>query len=115
MLLFEGSFGRMLHTGDFRWEAEYLADMLRHPALTSAAIDALFLDNTYAHPRYRVGASLSVCVAHPAFLIACKQCSSGCHVALFCHLQCQPLPNASALPMACSQWLSRAQHAFMWQ
>ncbi len=52
MFLFEGPFGRVLHTGDFRWEAGYLADMLRHPALSSAAIDALFLDNTYANPRH---------------------------------------------------------------
>ena len=52
MFLFEGPFGRILHTGDFRWEADFLADMLQHPALTCAAIDTLFLDNTYAHPRH---------------------------------------------------------------
>ena len=58
MFLFEGPSGRMLHTGDFRWEAEHLADMLHHPALTSAAIDTLFLDNTYAHPRHCAFSSL---------------------------------------------------------
>ena len=52
MFLFEGPFGRILHTGDFRWEADFLAEMLRHPVLTCAAIDTLFLDNTYAHPRH---------------------------------------------------------------
>lgn len=51
MFLFEGSFGRILHTGDFRWELEYQRHWLQHPLLTSASIDVLYLDNTYAHPR----------------------------------------------------------------
>ena len=50
MLLFEGPFGRILHTGDFRWEADYAAVMLRDEALTWAPLDKLYIDNTYAHP-----------------------------------------------------------------
>ena len=51
MFLFEGPFGRVLHTGDFRWEACYRDDALRHPLLACAPLDALHLDNTYANPR----------------------------------------------------------------
>jgi Cft2 family RNA processing exonuclease len=51
MYLFEGTFGRILHTGDFRWELEHQKHHLLHPLLTSAAIDVLYLDNTYANPR----------------------------------------------------------------
>jgi hypothetical protein len=48
MLLFEGSFGTVLHTGDFRYHSE----MLKHPALTSLTalkkkIDRIYLDNTF--------------------------------------------------------------------
>ncbi len=50
MFLFDGSFGRVLHCGDFRWETDYQEQCL-HPVLTSAAIDTIYLDNTYAHPR----------------------------------------------------------------
>lgn len=52
MLLFEGPFGRILHTGDFRWEADYAAVMLRDEGLTWAPLDKLYIDNTYAHPRH---------------------------------------------------------------
>ena len=52
MLLFEGPFGRILHTGDFRWEADYGAVMLRDEVLTWAPLDKLYIDNTYAHPRH---------------------------------------------------------------
>ena len=52
MLLFEGPFGRILHTGDFRWEAEFAESMLSDEMLTWAPIDQLYIDNTYAHPRY---------------------------------------------------------------
>ena len=55
MLLFEGPFGRILHTGDFRWEADYAAVMLRDEALTWAPLDKLYIDNTYAHPRQGIG------------------------------------------------------------
>lgn len=51
MFLFEGPFGRVLHTGDFRWEACYQEELMRHPLFTCAAIDTLHLDNTYANPR----------------------------------------------------------------
>lgn len=51
MLLLEGPFGRILHTGDFRWEADYAASMLTDEVLTWAPIDRLYIDNTYAHPR----------------------------------------------------------------
>ncbi|CAL8471325.1 g10867 [Coccomyxa elongata] len=51
MFLFDGPFGRVLHCGDFRWERDYQEQCL-HPVLISAAIDTIYLDNTYAHPRY---------------------------------------------------------------
>ena len=51
MLLLEGPFGRILHTGDFRWEADYASSMLTDEVLTWAPIDRLYIDNTYAHPR----------------------------------------------------------------
>ena len=54
MLLFEGPFGRILHTGDFRWEADYAAVMLRDRVLTWAPLDKLYIDNTYAHPRHGI-------------------------------------------------------------
>lgn len=52
MLLFEGSFGRILHCGDFRWESDYQLQYLQHPVLSIAAVDIVYLDNTYAHPRF---------------------------------------------------------------
>ena len=51
MFLLEGPFGRILHTGDFRWEADFAAGMLRDEVLTWAPLDQLYIDNTYAHPR----------------------------------------------------------------
>ena len=57
MLLFEGPFGRILHTGDFRWEVDYAAVMLRDKALTWTPLDKLYIDNTYAHPRQGTGHS----------------------------------------------------------
>ena len=50
MYLFEGDFGRVLHTGDFRWELASQADLLAHPALAGPPIDRLYLDNTYCAP-----------------------------------------------------------------
>lgn len=47
MFLFEGYFGRILHTGDFRCHAAHLA----HAALREP-VDALFLDNTFADPKF---------------------------------------------------------------
>ena len=50
MVLIEGECGRVLHTGDFRREDVQTRDAL--PAcVTRAPIDALLLDNTYAHPK----------------------------------------------------------------
>lgn len=47
MFLFEGYFGSILYTGDFRLSPS----MLTHPLLNgSRAIDVLYLDNTYCHP-----------------------------------------------------------------
>uniref|UniRef100_A0A3Q2SUZ2 5' exonuclease Apollo n=1 Tax=Fundulus heteroclitus TaxID=8078 RepID=A0A3Q2SUZ2_FUNHE len=47
MFLFEGYFGTILYTGDFR----YTPSMLREPCLrTSTAIDILYLDNTNCDP-----------------------------------------------------------------
>ncbi|KAK5863483.1 hypothetical protein PBY51_000511 [Eleginops maclovinus] len=47
MFLFEGYFGSILYTGDFR----YTPSMLREPCLrTSTTIDVLYLDNTNCDP-----------------------------------------------------------------
>ncbi|XP_041860931.1 5' exonuclease Apollo [Melanotaenia boesemani] len=47
MFLFEGYFGSIMYTGDFR----YTPSMLREPCLrTNTTIDVLYLDNTYCDP-----------------------------------------------------------------
>nr|XP_033773790.1 5' exonuclease Apollo isoform X2 [Geotrypetes seraphini] len=47
MFLFEGYFGTILYTGDFR----YTPEMLKHPSLNNTkTIDVLYLDNTNCHP-----------------------------------------------------------------
>lgn len=57
MVLLEGYFGTVLHTGDFRFHPR----MLDEPALNGKFVDHLVLDNTYASPgvvfpsRARVG------------------------------------------------------------
>ncbi|XP_064029651.1 5' exonuclease Apollo [Pogoniulus pusillus] len=48
MFLFEGTFGTILHTGDFR----YSRAMRDEPVLRGRHIDRLYLDNTYCHPRW---------------------------------------------------------------
>lgn len=48
MLLFESTVGTILHTGDFRFDP----CMLDHPALKGKTVDQLYLDNTFAHPRF---------------------------------------------------------------
>ncbi|GMH41261.1 hypothetical protein BSKO_09171 [Bryopsis sp. KO-2023] len=52
MFLFEGSFGRILHTGDFRWELED-GCMEVPDVLLTGPIDRLYLDNTYCNPEYK--------------------------------------------------------------
>ncbi|XP_021232655.1 5' exonuclease Apollo [Numida meleagris] len=47
MFLFEGSFGTILYTGDFR----YSRAMQREPALSGRRIDRLYLDNTNCRPQ----------------------------------------------------------------
>ncbi|NXO74623.1 DCR1B exonuclease, partial [Phainopepla nitens] len=47
MFLFEGTFGTILYTGDFR----YTSAMQCEPALRGRHIDRLYLDNTHCHPR----------------------------------------------------------------
>ncbi|DBA89480.1 TPA: 5' exonuclease Apollo [Trebouxia sp. C0004] len=61
MLLFEGVCGRVLHTGDFRWEHGIQAELLQHPALTAGALSLVVLDNTYCHPRYSFPCRLEAC------------------------------------------------------
>ncbi|XP_074420139.1 5' exonuclease Apollo [Larus michahellis] len=46
MFLFEGAFGTILYTGDFR----YASAMQGEPALRGRHIDRLYLDNTHCHP-----------------------------------------------------------------
>ncbi|XP_075631704.1 5' exonuclease Apollo [Balearica regulorum gibbericeps] len=46
MFLFEGAFGTILYTGDFR----YTSSMQGEPALRGRHIDRLYLDNTHCHP-----------------------------------------------------------------
>ncbi|NXD77741.1 DCR1B exonuclease, partial [Halcyon senegalensis] len=46
MFLFEGAFGTILYTGDFR----YSSSMQGEPALRGRHIDRLYLDNTHCHP-----------------------------------------------------------------
>jgi len=43
MFLFQGFFGCILYTGDFR----YCKEITDHPILKSVAVDVLYLDNTY--------------------------------------------------------------------
>ncbi|KAL0044725.1 hypothetical protein WJX82_006937 [Trebouxia sp. C0006] len=52
MFLFETAFQRILHTGDFRLGDQERRAMIQHPAMLSAAINLLFLDNTYCNPRF---------------------------------------------------------------
>lgn len=66
MFLVEGPHGRVLHTGDFRWEAAAQADTDWHPALVAAPLDLLFLDNTYCHPRWPAWCNLLVHNCCPA-------------------------------------------------
>ncbi|XP_031988789.1 5' exonuclease Apollo [Corvus moneduloides] len=47
MFLFEGTFGTILYTGDFR----YTSAMQSEPALRGRHIDRLYLDNTHCHPQ----------------------------------------------------------------
>ncbi|NXH13081.1 DCR1B exonuclease, partial [Bucco capensis] len=47
MFLFEGAFGTILYTGDFR----YSSSMQSEPALRGRHIDRLYLDNTHCHPQ----------------------------------------------------------------
>jgi len=50
MYLFEGHFGRILYTGDFRYSGPMLNNMSLH-SLRSTNIDVLFLDNTFCDAR----------------------------------------------------------------
>lgn len=50
MFLFEGQFGRILYTGDFRYSGPMLND-INLDSLCSASIDVLYLDNTFCDPR----------------------------------------------------------------
>ncbi|KAF4394378.1 uncharacterized protein LOC115698822 isoform X1 [Cannabis sativa] len=56
MFLFRGDFGCLLYTGDFRWEATSdrakMGRSMLLNALNDAAVDILYLDNTYCNPSY---------------------------------------------------------------
>ena len=47
MFLFEGYFGRILYTGDFRYQNSLLTNT---SLITRPVVDRLYLDNTYCHP-----------------------------------------------------------------
>lgn len=52
MLLFEGYFGRILYTGDFRYSDMMPSDpILLNNVSKGKAIDVLYLDNTYCDPK----------------------------------------------------------------
>ncbi|NWT61238.1 DCR1B exonuclease, partial [Erythrocercus mccallii] len=60
MFLFEGTFGTILYTGDFR----YTSAMQDEPVLRGRHIDCLYLDNTYCHPqRVLPSRALATCQA----------------------------------------------------
>ncbi|XP_075054266.1 5' exonuclease Apollo-like [Mixophyes fleayi] len=50
MFLFEGYFGTVLHTGDFR----YSPCMLDNPPLRNKKVDVLYLDNTNCDPEHKI-------------------------------------------------------------
>lgn len=50
MFLFEGSFGRILYTGDFRYSGPMQNDINLH-ILCRATVDVLYIDNTFCDPR----------------------------------------------------------------
>ena len=47
MFIFEGYFGRILYTGDFR----FCDRLLKYSAIKGKHFDTLYLDNTYCHPK----------------------------------------------------------------
>ena len=48
MFLFEGYFGKILYTGDFRWSDQMEADLF---CCNLGHLDVLYLDNTYCSPK----------------------------------------------------------------
>jgi len=50
MFLFEGRFGRILYTGDFRYCGPMLNDIQLN-SLSNGSVDVLYLDNTFCHPQ----------------------------------------------------------------
>ncbi|KAJ3035273.1 hypothetical protein HK097_004248 [Rhizophlyctis rosea] len=56
MILFQGSNGTVLYTGDLRAESYFLDGLAQCPALTNGdgliSIDKMYLDTTFCHPHY---------------------------------------------------------------
>jgi DNA cross-link repair 1B protein len=79
MFLFEGYFGRILYTGDFRFNLarfyltnmslfRYTPSMLENRAIFGNQIDILYLDNTYFHPDFVFPSKVSFMV-HQSYKI----------------------------------------------
>ncbi|ESO02275.1 hypothetical protein HELRODRAFT_188648 [Helobdella robusta] len=66
MFLFEGYFGRILYTGDFRYRDEMFGACMK--SLLSTPVDVLYLDNNYCNPKC-LFPSKSDCVAQIINLI----------------------------------------------
>jgi hypothetical protein len=63
MLLFEGYFGRILYTGDIRYDHILASKLSQHAELLlSSPIDYCYMDNTFNHPRFHSFLSRAECL-----------------------------------------------------
>ncbi|NXT49685.1 DCR1B exonuclease, partial [Pluvianellus socialis] len=85
MFLFEGAFGTILYTGDFR----YSSSMRGEPALRGRHIDRLYLDNTHCHPQrplpsrqHATRQAAHVIRTHPRHQVVIGECCLALHLPL---------------------------------